>query len=786
MPDDPVNPGDIDPVEEDVSRHDPSEMPTLDPSSMPPKSGDATAERKAVADRAKVPDRIGPYVIKSLIGSGGMGSVYEAIQEDPQRRVALKVIKPGCVSEQAMQRFRFEAQVLGRLRHPGIAQIYEAGTFEDEYGERPYYAMEFIPGAKSLTEYATTNNLSLEDRLDLFERVCEAVHHGHQKGIIHRDLKPDNILIDATGNPKIIDFGVARTTDADVAVKTMQTTFGQILGTLQYMSPEQVQGDPSDLDTRSDVYALGIILYELLCEQLPYDVKAKALHEAVRVIQESPPQRPSTITRVIRGDIETITLKALEKTRDRRYESASAFGRDIRRFLDSEPIEARRASMVYQLRMFSKRHQFTVASAAAVVLAITLGLVMFGLAWARAERLNVALEAANAQVEIERDVAITQRTLAEDRLDKNKALYRDRLGETVIAIRRLDGALEEKHRLAKSVLDYFESLDEGERTPEDIATLADAHTKLAEMLGGSWSHSVNDSEGAMVHLLKANKLWSQAADNTPGDPAPRIMEAITLRRMGLLHRGAGKQIEAMGSFESSANILRPLLEKMDPSVNSYIGAVRTLSLVYTGMGDTRQDLDDMTLAIESYERARVLLDAAVAAHPEHLNLQTDSGLTMRSIGYALMKIDPERGLDIQRRSHDIFERLAADHSTDGYLQRRYGWGLYFLGLAEAGFPDKRDDAIDHMGRGWKLVVVVCSKNPSSARSRKDVRDYMKNYYDQLVYLDARELIPGKCREAALVLQPVVEANPDNVAMDDLLKHVLEEMHTREAAASSTP
>ena len=180
------------------------------------------------------------------------------------------------------------------------------------------------------------------------------------------------------------------------------------------MSPEQVQGDPSDLDTRSDVYALGVILYELLCEELPYDVKAKALHEAVRVIQESPPQRPSTITRVIRGDIETITLKALEKARDRRYESASAFGRDIRRFLDSEPIEARRASMAYQLVMFSKRHRFTVASAAAVVLAITLGLVMFGIAWARAERLNVALEAANVQVEMQRDEAITQRTLAEN------------------------------------------------------------------------------------------------------------------------------------------------------------------------------------------------------------------------------------------------------------------------------------------------------------------------------------------------------------------------------------
>ena len=290
----------------------------------------------------------------------------------------------------------------------------------------------------------------------------------------------------------------------------------------------------------------------------------------------------------------------------------------------------------------------------------------------------------------------------------------------------------------------------------------------------------------MTHLVQANRLWSQAAAATPGDPSSQIMEAITLRRMGLLHRGAGKHIEAMGAFESSANILRPLLEKMDPSVDSYIGAVRTLSLVYMGMGDTRQDLDDTTLAIESYERAKVLLDAAVAAHPEHLNLKNDSGLTMRFMGYALMKIDPERGLEFQKRSHDIFVQLAADHPTNGYLQRRYGWSLYFLGLAETSFPDRREDAIEHLGRGWEVVVIVCSKNPTSARSRKDVRDYMKDYYDQLGYLDAHELIPGKCREAALVLQPVVEANPDNVAMDELLKHVLQEMNAREAAATPTP
>lgn len=337
---------------------------------------------------------IGAYTIRRLIATGGMGTVYEAWQKQPQRPVALKLMKSGIASTSALRRFEYEAQLLARLRHPGIAQVYEAGTHDDGMGPVPFFAMEYIPQASSITEYASANQLTIPQRLELFGKVCEAVHHGHQKGIIHRDLKPSNILVDGTGQPKVIDFGVARATDSDIALTTLLTSVGQLIGTLQYMSPEQCAADPQDLDTRSDVYALGIVLYELLCGQLPYDVSREAIHEVARMIREQPPARPSTINKTLRGDLETIALKALEKDRERRYQSADDLARDLKRYLDHDPISARPPSAVYRTRMFVRRHRF----GATVAVLGFVGLAAFGVAMAvQAERIARERDRANAE-----------------------------------------------------------------------------------------------------------------------------------------------------------------------------------------------------------------------------------------------------------------------------------------------------------------------------------------------------------------------------------------------------
>ena len=285
-----------------------------------------------------IPRQIGRYSIKRVIASGGMGTIYEAVQDRPRRTVAVKVMRAGLASRTALRRFEYESQLLARLRHPDIAQVFEAGTYNDGTSTVPYFAMEYIPNAKPITEYAKQKHLGIRERLELFARVGDAVHHGHQKGIIHRDIKPSNILIGSDGRPRVIDFGVARSTDSDNVITALQTQVGQLIGTVQYMSPEQCEADPHDLDTRSDIYALGVVMYELLGDKLPYDLTDTAVHEATRVIREQTPPRLSTLDSQLGGDVETIVLKALEKERDRRYRSAAELADDIRRYLSGDGV----------------------------------------------------------------------------------------------------------------------------------------------------------------------------------------------------------------------------------------------------------------------------------------------------------------------------------------------------------------------------------------------------------------------------------------------------------------
>jgi tetratricopeptide (TPR) repeat protein len=344
---------------------------------------------------------VGKYKILGVLGQGGMGFVYLAQQASPRREVALKVIRPGIATPSMLRRFEHEGHVLGRLQHPGIAQIFEAGAADIGYGQpQPFFAMELVKGV-ILTEFAELRRLNVRERLDLMVRVCNAVQHAHQRGLIHRDLKPGNILVSAEGQPKVLDFGVARATDSDIQATTIQTDVGQLVGTLPYMSPEQVAADPLALDTRSDVYALGVILYELLTGRLPHDVKRKMIPEAVRIIRDQEPTRLSSINKVFRGDIETIVGKALEKDRDRRYQSAAELADDIRRFLRDEPLVARPPSRTYQLRKFAKRNKAVVVGVAAVFLVLVLGVVgtSIGLARAIASEAKAQAEAAQAQRE---------------------------------------------------------------------------------------------------------------------------------------------------------------------------------------------------------------------------------------------------------------------------------------------------------------------------------------------------------------------------------------------------
>ncbi len=378
-----------------------------------------------------LPARIGRYQILRRIGQGGMGEVFEAVQDSPRRTVALKLLRGGLFSPDALRRFEYESQILANLVHAGIAQVYESGTHRLETGATvPFFAMELIPGAQPITDYARASGLKTRQRLALFAEVCDAVQFGHQKAVVHRDLKPANIVVDSSGRPRIIDFGVARSLGGEGMAASQLTSAGQIIGTLAYMSPEQIGGaDPRDLDVRSDVYSLGVVLYELLCERLPYDVGRGDVVLASRVVREQSPVRPSVVHRQLRGDIQTIILKALEKDRTRRYQTAGDLARDVRLYLDGEPIEAKHDSALYVLRKTMWRYRLALGVAAGFVL-LMLGSSI--VAWTLRGRARDAASAA-AQSEAVAQTRLRDALIAEARAIRGTG----RIGQRFEAIESL-------------------------------------------------------------------------------------------------------------------------------------------------------------------------------------------------------------------------------------------------------------------------------------------------------------------------------------------------------------
>lgn len=324
-----------------------------------------------VAPTERVPDRIGPYRILELLGEGGMGRVYRAERERPRRTVALKVLRVAMASPDLRRRFEHEADVLARLQHPGIAQVFEFGA-DEQFGESvPYLAMELVEGA-TLVESADQRSLDVRARIELFCKVCEAVGHAHEAGVIHRDLKPGNILVHER-QPKVFDFGISRMIDPE---RSLHTRTGQFVGTVGYMSPEQILAEPDAIGVASDVYSLGVVLYELLTGRPPLLLDGLALAVVAETVRDQDPPPLGQLDVGLRGDLEVIALKCLEKDPSRRYANAAELAADLQRHLRDEPILARPTTAFYQVRKFARRHRVAVIGAVAFVLALVAGIVM--------------------------------------------------------------------------------------------------------------------------------------------------------------------------------------------------------------------------------------------------------------------------------------------------------------------------------------------------------------------------------------------------------------------------
>lgn len=320
---------------------------------------------------ARAPERIGRYVIIRQIAAGGMGVVYEGLQEAPRRAVAIKVMGYHLAGDDHARRFRSEVEILGRLRHPAIAQVYDADIDGEGADGVPYFVMELVSDARTLIQHSRERSDTIAQKLELVALICDGVHHGHQKGVIHRDLKPDNILVDASGHPKIIDFGVARVVDADAVRKTMRADHARLAGTLQYMSPEQLDADASDVDTRADVYSLGVVLYELISGAPPHELRDRPISESLQVLRSQPPRLVTRVPGCPR-DLAIIVHKALEHDRERRYQSAAELAADLRRFIDGRPVLAHPPSMSYQLVTAVRRNRLASAAIILAILSLTL------------------------------------------------------------------------------------------------------------------------------------------------------------------------------------------------------------------------------------------------------------------------------------------------------------------------------------------------------------------------------------------------------------------------------
>ncbi|MEM1072413.1 MAG: protein kinase [Planctomycetota bacterium] len=651
-----------------------------------------------------VPKRIGPYAVISKLGEGGMGVVYKATQDLPRRTVALKVIKPQMASPRILERFRFETQVLGKLTHQGIAQIYDAGTTQTPEGEQPYFAMELVRG-RPLLDYANLRNLNLRERLRLIQCIAEAVHYAHTRGVVHRDLKPVNILVTEDGTPKILDFGVARSIGGDVDMTNERTVIGQLVGTLPYMSPEQVAGDPDELDARSDVYSLGIVMYELLAGGLPYELEKKVLQEAMRVIQEVEPTRLSQVSKVYRGDVETIVGKALTKDRTRRYQSASELAADIFRYLSDEPIAARPPSAMYQVRKFAKRHQVVAAGVGVASLGIVAGLAVS--LWQLGEARTACDRLASSNVELESALAdaTAQRDRAEaviEQLDELTGVLLD----YEAASRRLIGSISSREVLARSARDVLDELRRvsGE-TPWVRSRLAHAYTRLGTLswLDAMSTDDARDDFGTAIELHRAELA------TRPDSISHREGLASSLASLASLTAMQGGTQPAM-SMILEAEDIASRIPALRPVIRARV--LREKAGVLREQGRDEEARASLTAADEFLRGDDAL---------ESQDLQALLLADRADVAFRLGEADAARGF--LESALTLRRGLMREHPTDGIIKRRM---ILLLNTAAEGHERAGDNerGLQLHQQLFELASELVRLDPADGMSRASMRKSM--------------------------------------------------------------
>ena len=591
---------------------------------------------------------IGHYKITSHLGSGGMGEVYLAHDEKLNRQVALKLVRFGIGREETARHFLREAQILASLNHRNIAQLYGAEITPEGFS---FLVMEYVEGIQ-IDKYCDDNRISIRDRLEMFGRVCSAVHYAHQRLVIHRDIKPANILIMKEGQPKLLDFGIAKLLDSEASMAGEQTVTFAAAMTPEYASPEQVRGEP--MTTATDVYSLGVILYELLTGQRPYRIKTHSPAEIARVISEQEPTRPSTAIargngssklqvpnpKLLRGDLDNIVLKAMRKEPQRRYTSVEQFSNDIGRHLAKLPVIARPDTASYRAGKFIVRHSIGVATAGLIVITLVAGVV--ATSWqarvARAER-------ARAQVEFN-DV---------------RKLATSFLFEFNNSIQSLPGATPARKLLVQRALEYLSKLSQQSGGDADLQReLAEAYLRVGDLQGNPYEPNLGDTHGAEGSYKTALAISTALAQADSKDLQARRYLARSYQSMGEVLPLLGKPNDGVTDIRKAAEIFEKLVNSTPRDKDLKV----QLANCYQSLGDLQghsglQNLGDRSGALQSYRKAMAVFDAMAAE---------DSGDQKARGGAAVLRI---RVADMQREQGDLD---AAEENYHAALERAESLG----------------------------------------------------------------------------------------------------------------
>ena len=668
------------------------------------------------------PSSIGPYRLLELIGQGGMGEVWLAEQTEPvRRRVAIKLIKLGMDTREVVARFESERQALALMDHPAIAKVFEAGSTREG---RPYFVMEYVAGIP-ITDFCDQHRLTERQRMELLKQVCEGVQHAHQKAVIHRDLKPSNILVsevDGKPLPRIIDFGVAKATSQRLSAESMYTQVGAIVGTLGYMSPEQADSGGADVDTRTDVYSLGVVLYELLVGAQPFDFRKLPLDEILRRLRSEDAIPPSvklgTLAqeralraqkhgadiaarrRELRGDADAIALKALEKDRDRRYATPSDLAADIARYLRNEPVVARPASAAYRARKYIRRHRTGVAIAAAAML------------------LLVAFAVVQA-VELQR--IRQERALAEQRASDLVELANRTLFDVHAAVAPLAGALEARRTIVKTALEYLERLErEGRRDERTERVLSDAYYKVAMIQYDPFGASLQDFDGAARSLHKAEALVTPLYQARSSDPELMQSWVEIKSALAALAQQASQQEAAV---QQLLKIL-PVAQRLGELRSGDFQAAKQEALVEWQLADYIQYTDPVR-ALDFCNREIALLHRLIARFPGEASLKQDLGVALgMAAGSETRRGELEHAGDLYRQSIESREQLLAANPNDIGLQRgllvAYGNYATVLGIPWMPNLGRPEEARAACKRSVEMARRLASADAQNATARFDL------------------------------------------------------------------